>query len=403
MAAVGASYPLTMIFMAIAVGSQIGVTVEVSRIFGSKDIGKMKTVISTSLIATVLLSIILSVLGVAFSRSMLQLLSTPENIFKDSKTYLDIYFAGFVFVYVYNVVTGAFHSLGNSRTPLYFLICSSIGNVLLDLLFVITFQWGVAGAAIATLLSQGIAAILSYACLHGQLKKLVSKTKTEWFRLKALGRVARVAIPSILQQSFVSVGNLFIQELVNGYGSSVIAGYSAAIKINTFAITGFATMGNGISGFCAQNIGAGKPQRLKEGFKAGLRNTIVVALIFSALFFFFGEQLLSLFMNENSKELAMETGVRFLRIVSPFYLIVSFKLTADGVLRGSQRMVQFMVATFSDLILRVVFAFVLSSYLQVDGIWLSWPIGWVIAAIMSMIFCILCLRHEISRERQKNE
>ena len=261
LAAVGASYPVTMIFMAIAIGSQIGCSVVVSRFFGAKRYKTMKTAVFTTLIAGSILAAGLTAAGILTSRLFMTLLHTPENIFRDGDLYLKIYVGGFLFLYLYNVATGIFNSLGDSRTPLYFLICSSIGNVFLDWLFVAVFKWGVAGVAWATFLAQGVACVLSLVVLARRLSEVKTTGSFPLFDRGMLANIAVIAVPSILQQSFISIGNMFVQGLVNSFGSSVIAGYSAAVKLNTFTITCFTTLGNGISSFTAQNIGAGKKDR----------------------------------------------------------------------------------------------------------------------------------------------
>ena len=198
-----------------------------------------------------------------------------------------------------------------------------------------------------------------------------------------LKRIARIAVPSILQQSFISIGNIFVQGLINSFGSSVIAGYSAAIKLNTFTITSFTTLGNGISSFTAQNIGAGKVDRVKAGMRGGVKMGVLLTIPFLVAFFVFSRSMMSLFMQEESA-VAMQTGIQFLRIVSPFYIVVAMKLVSDGLLRGAGAMKEFMLATFSDLILRVVLAFVFASFLGVVGVWLSWPFGWTVGSALSL-------------------
>lgn len=386
LAAIGASYPITMIFMAFAVGCQIGCSVVISKHFGAGDMQQTKTCIYTSLISGTVLSAVLTVLGVMLSGVFMQLVQTPSNIFDDGCLYLMIYTGGFLFLFLYNVVTGIFNSLGDSRTPLYLLIGSSVANVILDCILIIPFGMGVAGAAWATFAAQGAACIIALVLLLKRLRSM----KIEGGRLfsgRALAEIGVVAGPSVLQQSFISVGNLFIQYMVNGFDSSaIVAGYSAAIKLNTFAITCFTTIGNGISGFTAQNMGAGKPERVKQGFRSALLFSMCSAAIFFLLFFILSTPLLSLFMNEDGTQLAMDTGVQFLQIASPFYFIVCLKLLCDGVLRGSESMGCFMVATFTDLILRVVLAGILSGFMGTTGIWISWPIAWTIATVMSVIF-----------------
>lgn len=347
----------------------------------------MKTAVSTTLLTAFLLSAVLTVLGLAGTRALMAMIQTPENIFDAGALYLGIYIGGFVFLFLYNVATGIFSALGDSKTPLYFLMASSIGNILLDYLFVAKYGWGVAGVAWATFIAQGIAGVLALLTMARRLSGLKTEGKAPLFSWQMLRRISLIAVPSIFQQSFISIGNIFIQGLVNSFGSSVIAGYSAAIKLNTFAITSFTTLGNGISNFTAQNMGAGKKERVREGFRAGIRMAMLTVVPFFAAFFLAGETMIRLFMKEGST-VALETGILFLRVISPFYFVVATKLMADGVLRGAGFMKQFMAATFVDLILRVILAFCLAGRFGSLGIWMSWPIGWIVAAVLSIVFYI---------------
>ena len=383
LAAVGASYPITMIFMAVAVGSNIGCSVVVSALFGGREYRRLRTAVSTALLTTAVLSLLLTACGLAGTTRLMRLINTPGNIFSDGALYLRIYIAGFAFLFLYNIITGIFTALGDSKTPLYFLIGSSVGNIVLDYIFVAWFGWGVAGVAWATFLAQGVAGVLALFALLARMRGLPAEGGApERFSLPMLARIAGIAIPSILQQSSISIGNLLIQSLINGYGSAVIAGYSAAIKLNTFTITSFTTLGNGVSNFTAQNLGAQKPERAHGGLRAGLRMAFAIAAPFFLAFFFAGHSMIGLFL-DNGTAAAFETGRSFLRIVSPFYFVICIKLISDGVLRGASAMNAFMVSTFTDLILRVVLAYVLSARLGTMGIWLSWPIGWSIATVIS--------------------
>ncbi len=386
LAAVGASYPITMIFMAIAIGCNVGCAVVISSYFGAGDIRRMKTAISTTLIASTVLATILTIFGLLTSSYLMQMMNTPHNIFDAGDIYLKIYIGGMVFLFCYNVATGIFTALGDSKTPLYFLIGSSVGNVVLDYLFVAIFHFGVSGVGWATFLAQGIAGILAVVTLLRRVAKLpTGHGKVMLYSKSMLRRIAKIAVPSILQQSFVSVGNIFIQSLVNSFGSAVIAGYSAAVKLNTFTITSFSTLGNALSSFSAQNIGAAKIDRVRKGFRAGTMLAWIIAVPFFVLFFFFGNEMLRIFM-ENPTGGAMKAGMEFLKIVSPFYFIISVKLLADGLLRGSSAMIGFMVSTFTDLILRVILAYVFAGIFGSTGIWMSWPVGWSISAVISLLF-----------------
>ena len=339
----------------------------------------------TGFISVAVLGVVLTVVGTVLCEPILRMLGTPENIMEDTALYLAIYIWGLLFLFIYNISSGVFTSLGDSKTPLWFLIASSVGNIVLDAVFVIVFHWGVGGVAWATFLAQGVASACAFWAVLHRLKSVETKEKPALFSGAMLRRISIVAIPSILQQSFVSVGNLCIQGLVNGFGSSAIAGYSAGVKLNTFAITSLTALSNSVSSFTGQNIGAGKMERVRSGFKAGLVMSLAVALVFMGAYVFRGENLLLLFMNSTSAE-AIEIGKKFLLIVSLCYLFLALKLAADGVLRGAGAMVYFMITTFLDLILRVVLAFILVHPFGITGIWLSWPFGWVISSTLSLAF-----------------
>lgn len=387
LAAVGASYPITMIFLAVAMGCNLGCSVVISQMFGGKNYTDMKTAINTAYIFSLSLGAVLTVFGLIFCDDIMSLVNTPANIFDDSSLYLRIYIAGMLFLFLYNICTGIFTALGDSRTPLYFLLASSALNIALDLIFVTVFEMGVAGVAWATFIAQGLASICSFFVLRLRISKIKCDAKPGFFSFLIFKRILLISIPSILQQSFISVGNMFVQGIINGYGSAVIAGYSAAIKLNTFSIASINTMANGLSSFVAQNIGADKIKRIRSGFWSDIVMIGLIAVPFFICFFFFGNFFVSCFMDTNSSSgEALSVGVDFLKIVSPFYIVVASKLIADAVLRGAGAMKAFMIATFLDLILRVALAFILSMYMGVTGVWMSWPIGWVAGAVCSLIF-----------------
>ena len=386
LASVGNSYEITLIFIAFAFGCNIGCSVIVSNFFGAKNYNEMKTAIYTAMITSAVVCAILMCLGIGFCDSLLSIIRTPEELFADSKLYLDIYIWGLPFVFFYNIATGIFSALGDSKTPFYFLAVSSTANVAVDILFVTAFNMGVAGVAWATFLCQGISCLLAVSAVFLRLRKIHADGKISMFSVPILKRFLSVAVPSVLQQSFISIGNIIIQGVINGFGAGVIAGYSASVKLNNLVITSFTTLGNGISNYTAQNIGAGKLERIKEGFRAGIKLVWILSVPLFLTYFFAGKWLLYLFV-EDPSVLALQTGVAFLRILSPFYFIISAKLVADGILRGSNMMNKFMIATFTDLILRVGLAIILSkTALGSVGIWSAWPIGWTVAAILSVMF-----------------
>lgn len=386
LAAVGNSYEVTLIFIAFAFGCNIGCSVIVSQLFGAKRLGDMKSAVHTTLIASGVLCAVLMLCGAFFCDDLLRLIHTPADVFADSLLYLRIYILGLPFVFYYNVATGIFSALGDSKTPFIFLACSSVSNIAVDILFVAGFGMGVAGVAWATFLCQGVSCVLAVTVVFGRFRRIETREKVCLFSWVLLRRIARVAVPSILQQSFVSVGNIIIQSAINGFGLAVMAGYSASVKLNNMVITSLTTLANGISNYTAQNLGAGKYERIREGFRAGLRLVWTLCVPITLLYLLGGRYLVYIFLDSPAGQ-AVDTGVLFLRILSPFYFVVSAKLVADGILRGAGLMNRFMLTTFTDLILRVVLASVLSkTALGATGIWLAWPVGWSIAMVMSVVF-----------------
>ena len=385
LAAVGNSYEITLIFIAFAFGTNVGCSVIVGQLFGAKRFRELKTAVYTTLIAGGVLCAVLMAGGFLLSFELLHLINTPENVMADSKLYLDIYMLGLPFVFYYNIATGVFSALGDSKTPFLFLATSSTANIAVDILFVTAFQMGVAGVAWATFLCQGVSCVLAVVVVFRRFKTIETAEKVPIFSWHLLKRIAVVAVPSILQQSFISVGNILIQGIINSFGSAVMAGYSASVKLNNLVISSFTTLGNGISNYTAQNLGAHKFDRIHAGQRAGLKLVWLLCIPIAVLYFFGGRMVVSIFMDSPGGE-AMNVGIQFLKIVAPFYFVVSAKLVTDGVLRGSGMMRQFMIATFSDLILRVVLAKQLSGMLGSVGIWLAWPIGWFVGTVLSLVF-----------------
>lgn len=387
LAAVGNSYEITLIYLAFAVGSNIGCSVIISQLFGAKEIGKLKTAVSTALISCGILCLALMIFGFLCTPAMLRMIQTPEDIFADSYLYLKIYTAGLCFLFFYNIATGIFSALGDSKTPFYLLAASSMANIAMDYYFVTAFHMGVDGVAWATFICQGISCILAMTLLLRRIigMKAEGTDRFQWFSKELFQRICGVAVPSIMQQSFISIGNILIQSVINGFGPAVIAGYSAAIKLNNLVVTSYTTLGNGMSSYISQNLGAEKYERIRPGYKAGLKMVYCLTIPIMLLYLGGSQWLITLFMKEASAG-AVGTGMQILRIIVPFYCVVATKLITDGVLRGAQKMKEFMSATFTDLILRVVLAFLFARAFGAVGIWCAWPIGWSTATCMSVYF-----------------
>lgn len=387
LASVGISYEITLVFIAFAFGCNMGCSVITALYFGSKDNAKVRTTVTTASIATGILCVTLGSLGLLFSEPLLRLINTPDAVFADSLIYLRIYLLSVPFVFFYNLATGIFSALGDSVTPFIFLASSSIANIGLDIVCVKTFSMGVAGIAGATFICQSIACILAVITVIIHLRGLKVSKRPKIWDSHIFRKITAIAVPTTIQQTFISVGNIMIQGMINGFGESVVAGYSAAIKLNNLVITAFTTLANGVSNFTSQNIGAGKYHRIREGYRASLMMVIILSVPFVILYLVFRQPLLGFFI-ENPTPGSVQAGSLFLITTVPFYPVASVKIVSDGILRGARYMNRFMAATFTDLILRVVLAAVLSSTsLSYAGIWYAWPIGWVTATVMSFLFC----------------
>ena len=385
LAAVGASYSLTNVFVMIAIGSGIGASVITSQYLGAEEYGKMKTSVYTALITFLGLGIVLGIFGFVLNRQILVWLNTPGNILDAAGAYLGIYFLGMPFLFMYNILSSMFNALGDSKTPLMLLIFSSVMNVILDLWFVISFGMGVSGVAIATVMAQGIAAVISFALLMHRLRGFEAKEKSAVYDVKILSSMIRIAIPSILQQSIVSIGMLLAQSVVNGFGSSVLAGYSAGTRIESICIVPMISMGNAVSTFTAQNMGAGKPERVREGYRAAYGIVAGFAVVILLTVSLFGEGIVGAFMDTESGGLAFETGYGYLSFIRFFFICIGLKAITDGVLRGAGDVVVFTLANLVNLALRVAGAFLLAPMVGVAAVWYAVPIGWTVNYLISFV------------------
>jgi putative MATE family efflux protein len=390
LAAVGASYPITMLFIAVATGGGMGCSVIISQLFGAKKIARMKSAVSTVVIIMVALSVILTIAGVFICNPLMRLLNTPANVFEDSALYLRIYIFGLFFLFLYNICNAVFNGLGDSRTPLYFLIFSSVFNIALDIVFVAEFKMGVAGVAWATFIAQGISSVLSVVCLMKRVAGIKSEMEEEdkmvFFDTSLIGKIAYIAIPSILQQSIVSIGQIFVQALVNSYGSAVVAGYSSAIKLDSFFKMVLISISNAASSFAAQNKGAGKLERIGEGRRAAYLFTAVYGFFALILIFFTAEGMIGLFVDSASNQKVIEVGATYMRVVSVFYIPAGMLFTNNAVMRGIGYMRAFTTVTLLDLFLRVAGAYILAYFISYNAIWWGIPLGWIGGLILSMFF-----------------
>lgn len=414
LAAVNAAYPVTVVFIAIGNGFGVGGSVVISRIFGSKNYSRTKLCISTAIINIILFAIIFTILGIFTSEPLLTLMNSQdlgETVYQQSVDYLNIYIYGLSFLFLYNVVSSIFQALGNSNTPLYLLIGSTIFNVIIDIVFVKYCNMGVKGLAWGTFIAQGLASIISLILLIVLLRKLPKEDahlegediegvkkqvhshkllENKYFSISIWSSIMIMALPSILQNSTVSIGQLFVQGLINSFSNAnLVAAYGSAFKVNYIIISVFTTISNAMATFTSQNIGAQKLDRAKQGLKGGMLSTIVIALVSTAIYLIFARGLVSIFTIENNEEI-IYIGAQFLYILAPFYIIVCIKIIFDGFIRGAGDMAGFTTSTMTDLVLRVglSYLFVKAFKWGYVSIWWSWPIGWVLGALVSFLFYI---------------
>lgn len=408
LAAVGASYSLTVVFICIAIGGGVGSSVIVSKYFGARNFSAMKTAVSTAFLTFLGISVFLGAVGIVINRPLLVVLKTPSDALDMALVYLRIYFLGLPFLFMYNVISSMFNALGKSRIPLVFLIFSSVLNVALDFLFVAVFKAGVAGAAWATLIAQGLSCVLSFAVFMNTLGKFEDSEdgvaedgdvaggvscgeklardgygKFRFFDGRELASMAKIAIPSILQQSTVSIGMMLVQSVVNSFGSEALAGYSAFSRIASIAIVPMAALNNSMSSYTAQNIGAGKPERVVKGYHAANLMVAFFALTLCVCIEIFYRPLISLFIGAGGSETALRTGQAALRFEGFFYCWIGFKMACDGLLRGAGDMKVFTLANLINLSIRVVVSVVCAPRFGIEWVWYSVPMGWFMNFVIS--------------------
>lgn len=375
LAAVGASYALTNIFICIAVGGGVGASVIVSRYFGAKEYGKMKLAVYTAFSSFLAVSLLLALLGLLLNRQIMAALHTPAEILGLAAEYLGIYFLGLPFLFMYNVVSSMFNALGKSRIPLGFLIFSSLFNISLDLVLVRRFGMGVAGVAWATLIAQGISAVLSFFVFLYVLRQL-ERGQTRLFDRKELADMTKIALPSILQQSIVSIGMMLVQSVVNSFGPQALAGFSAGMRVESICVVPMSAIGNAISSYTAQNMGAKKEERIAAGYHAANKMVLVCAAIICLALELFHGPLIALFLGGDGTETAFATGDDYLVFMGWFFCLIGFKMAVDGLLRGAGDMKMFTIANLTNLFIRVTASMTLAPVFGIRMVWITVPIGW---------------------------
>ena len=356
----------------------------VGQYFGHGNYGKLKKMVYTALLTFLAISVLLGVVGLAFSKNIMIAMNTPVEVLEMSVTYLQIYFLGLPFLFMYNVLSSMFNALEKSRIPLYFLIFSSVFNIILDWVFVADFALDVAGVAWATLIAQGVSVVGSFTVLRMELKKLQGDSEGI-FAAEELLPMTKIALPSILQQSTVSIGMMLVQSVVNGFGAEALAGFSAGMRIESICIVPMSAVGNAISSYTAQNIGAGQLNRVSKGYVQANKMVVFFGALICVILELFPTQFITLFLGADGSQTALATGHAYLVFMGFFFSMIGFKMAADGVLRGAGDMKLFTVANLVNLSIRVVMAMTLAPRFGIAWVWYAVPIGWTANFVISYL------------------
>ncbi len=385
LAAVGAGFPIMFMMISLVIGITMGTTVIISQYFGAGDIEKVKRAIDTAHIYVFISSLFITFAGIFASEFLLRFLNTPEEILKDSVIYLQIIFGGTIFLFGFNTVAAILRGLGDSKTPLYFLIVSTVINAVLVLLFVIGFNWGVAGAALATVLSQAGAFVLGVVYLEKSSHEILRfRIKNIIFDKDIFYKSIQIGLPTGIQQTLVSMGMMAIASIVNRFGTDVIAAFTAAGRLDSFAMMPAMNLSMALSTFTGQNMGAGKQDRVKKGYIATLLISGAIALIIGIIAVLFSKELMSIFSKDIN---VINIGSQYILIVSSFYILFSIMFTNNGIFRGSgDTLVSMFVTLFALWLVRIPLAAFLSDKLGVTGIWWSIPAGWLTGMILSTLY-----------------
>jgi len=384
LATVGASFPVMFALISLVIGIATGASIIISQYFGAGDLVKVKQSIFTMYVIVLVSSFIISAAGIALSEPIFRLIELPENLIEGASLYLNIIMGGIIVMFGMSATNSILRGLGDSRTPLYFLIVASVLNIFLDLLFVIVFKWGIAGVAIATVLAQAVSlagAIIYLFKTHDLFKGELSDFKFDWdIFLKSV----RIGLPSGLQQMFVAVGMVAVYRIVNQFDTHVIDAYSAAGRIDSFAIMPAMSFSMALTVFVGQNIGANRVDRVKKGLVSTIVMTSAISFVFTLVSIFFGRFLMRMFTPFDD---VIEVGYDYLLIVSSFYIIFSIMFSLNAVYRGAGDTIVPMFITLLALwLIRIPISWYLSEKIGPNGIWWGIPLAWIAGLSLSLIY-----------------
>jgi len=376
LAAVGAAFPIIFLLISLIIGLGSGITIIVSQYFGAKKFTDVKRTIDTAYIILFVASLIVTVVGIAFSEPIFRLTGLPEEVLPDATTYINVYFTGMVFFFGFNGTSAILRGMGDSKTPLYFLV--------IDLLFIVVFGWGIEGAALATVISQAGAFITAIIYLNKRHEIVNISFRKFIFDFEIFKSSLRIGLPSGLQQTFVAAGLIALYGIVNQFGTATIAAYSVAARIDSFASLLAMNFAAALAAFVGQNIGAQKPERVKAGLRSTWIITSVISLTISGLVILFGKPLMGVFTPDPE---VIRLGYEYLIIVSSFYIVFSTLFVISAVMRGSgDTLIPMFITIFALWVVRVPASYFLADKMGVTGIWWAVPLGWGVGMILGYLY-----------------
>ncbi|MGL5330211.1 MAG: MATE family efflux transporter [Peptostreptococcaceae bacterium] len=384
MAAVSGAFPIMMLLMSLLMGVGLGFSILVSQYYGAKDMDKVKLTIDTTFIFVFVSSIIITIVGLLLCNPILRMMNTPDDIIKQSSIYLTVIFAGTLFSTGYNCVCAILRGLGDSITPLYFLIIATILNIILDVIFIIKFNMNVEGVALATIIAQGVSFVCSVIYLNKKHKVLKVKFKGLKFDKDILKSGLKLGIPSALQQMLFSFGNMTLQSLVNSYGTSAMAAFGAGSKVETFISLPIMNLGAAVSTFVAQNIGANKMDRVKNGLRSSLKISTAISGFVTIIFILFSKNLIGLF---NTDPDVISIGSTYLLIIGPFFIFICSSFMLTSVIKGAGDSMFALISSMISLwLVRIPGSYIFAHFFGVNGIWMGIPAGWILGGIITFVY-----------------
>jgi len=385
LAAVSSSSHLLFLMVGFFNGLSMGAGVVIAQLFGARNQDALKKAIHTDVALGLAAGTLLTVLGVAFTPVILRWMDTPADVLPESVTYFRWYFCGAIFVVMYNISQGILHALGDSRHPLYYLIFSTGVNVVLDLVFVGVFRWGVGSAAVATTVSQGISAVLCIVHLLRIPEDYQLVPAQIQFDVSSLKKIIRIGLPSGVQNSMISIANVVVQTCINGFGSAAMAGCGAYSKLEGFAFLPVLCFSQSLATFVGQNLGAKQYDRIKKGIRFGIVCCLILAELIGIFAYLFAPQLIRIF---NSSPDVVDFGVRHMRTICLFYFLMSFSHCMAGIFRGAGRAsVPMLTMLVCWCVIRIAYiSLALPYWNRLETVSWAYPITWILSSIV-FLFC----------------